>query len=90
MKTNIDKFYKRVSLFLLAIIAPSLSFAESFSVSEQTQGGNASLYAEIAIGIGFVGAVVAFLIWKSKHDKKMREKQLEQMRKVQAAKRRAA
>lgn len=90
MKTNSDKFYKRVSLFFLAIIAPFFALADSFTVSEQTQGGAASLYAEIAIGVIFAGAVVAFLIWKSKHDKKTREKQLEQMRKVQAAKKRAA
>jgi hypothetical protein len=49
-----------------------------------------SLYGEIAIGILFVVALTLFIVWKTKHDRREREKHLEQMRKVAAAKRRAA
>lgn len=90
MRTSNNKSYKRVSLFFLAILTPFLSFAESFNVTEQTQGGKTSLYAEIAIGVMFVCAIVVFLVWKSKHDKKEREKQMEKMKKIQASRRRAA
>jgi len=49
-----------------------------------------SLYGEIAIGVLFVVALTLFIVWKSKHDKKERERHLEQMRKVAANKKRAA
>ncbi len=91
MKTRNNKSFKRVSLFFLAILSPILTFADGkWGASEQTPTSNSSIYAEIAIGIVFVGAVVTFLVWKSKHDKKEREKQMERMKKIQAAKRRAS
>ena len=90
METNSNKLCKRAGLLILTVISPLFSFADSFTVNEQTQGGKTSLYAEIAIGIVFVGAVVTFLVWKAKHDKKEREKQMEKMKKIQAARRRAA
>lgn len=49
-----------------------------------------SLYGEIAIGVLFVVSLTLFIIWKTKHDRKEREKHLEQMRKIAAAKKRAA
>lgn len=49
-----------------------------------------SLYGEIAIGVLFAVALTLFIIWKTKYDRKEREKHLEQMRKVAAAKKRAA
>ena len=51
---------------------------------------NMTMYGEIGVGVLFVVALTFFIVWKSKHDKKEREKHLEQMRKVQAAKKRAA
>ena len=92
MKTISDKLYARLSLLLLAIILPIASFADTkdeiaakIKADEQMQ-----MYMEVACIVVFVGGVVAFLIWKTSHDKKMREKQMEQMKKIQAAKRRAA
>jgi len=49
-----------------------------------------SLYGEIAIGVLFVVALTLFIVWKSRHDKKEREKHMEQMRKITANKKRAA
>lgn len=49
-----------------------------------------SLYGEIAIGVLFVVALTLFIVWKSRHDKKEREKHMEQMRKIAANKKRAA
>ena len=92
MKTISNKLYRRLNLLLLSIIMPFASFASTkeeiaaqMKADEQLQ-----LYMEVACIVVFVGGVVAFLIWKSKHDKKLREKQMEQMKKIQAAKRRAA
>ena len=92
MKTISDKLYLRISLLILSIILPFTSFAETkeeiaakIKADEQMQ-----MYMEVACIVVFVGGVIAFLIWKSKHDKKIREKQMEQMKKIQAAKRRAA
>ncbi len=91
MKTNINKSFKRVSLFFLAILSPVLSFADGkWGANEATPTSDNSIYAEIAIGIAFVVAIVTFLIWKSKYDKKEREKQTEKMKKIHAARRRAA
>ena len=54
------------------------------------QQSKASLYGEIAIGVLFVVSLTLFIIWKTKHDRKEREKHLEQMRKIAAAKKKAA
>ena len=73
-----------------------VSFLFSFSAKAETAEELAarekaiSLYGEIGIGVLFVVALTFFIVWKSKHDKKEREKHLEQMRKVQANKKRAA
>jgi hypothetical protein len=80
----------------LPVIGVLMGLFASFSVQAKTaaeleaEQSNTSLYGEIAIGILFVVALTLFIVWKSKHDKKEREKHLEQMRKVAAAKRRAA
>lgn len=49
-----------------------------------------TLYGEIAVGALFVVALTLFIVWKTKHDRKERERHLEQMKKVQASKKRAA
>ena len=50
---------------------------------------NMTMFGEIGIGVLFVVALTFFIVWKSKHDKKEREKHLEQMNKIQAKKRAA-
>jgi fumarate reductase subunit D len=90
MENDNKSLGKGYPVVLLLLLMPFVTLADSFAVSEQTQGGKTSLYAEIAIGVVFVIAVTVFVIWKAKHDKKMREKQMEQMRKLQATKRKAA
>jgi heme/copper-type cytochrome/quinol oxidase subunit 2 len=92
METISNKLYRRLNLLLLSILMPFASFADTkdeiaakIKADEQMQ-----MYMEVACIVVFVGGVVAFLIWKSKHDKQLREKQMEQMKKIQAAKRRAA
>ena len=89
MKTISSKLCKRVSLFFLAIMLPFISLADELSEQAKADERN-NMYMEIACVVLFVGGVVAFLIWKSKHDKKEREEQIEKMRKIQASKRRAA
>ena len=54
------------------------------------ENNKTSLYGEIAIGVLFVVALTLFIVWKSKHDRRERERHLEQMRKVAAGKKRAA
>ncbi len=92
METINSKLFKRISLFFTALMLPLISFAVTSAdiTAEAEAAKKMSMYMEIACGVVFVGGVVAFLIWKSKHDKKVREKQIEQMKKIQAAKRRAA
>ncbi len=85
---------------LFPIMVILVSLFSSVSVSAQAKALTAaelaqhekdvSLYGEIGIAILFVVALTFFIVWKSKHDKKEREKHLEQMRKVQASKKRAA
>jgi hypothetical protein len=73
-----------------------LTFFTSVTLQAKTaaelaaEENNKTLYGEIGVGVLFVVALTLFVIWKSKHDKKEREKHLEQMRKVAASKKRAA
>lgn len=91
MKT-LNKLYKQASLLFIAIILPLVSFADVNAdlAAEAEATKRNSMIMEVACGVVFIGGVVVFLIWKSKHDKKVREQQMEQMKKIQAAKRKAA
>jgi hypothetical protein len=77
---------------LFILITPLVTFAENVPTpaEEAAQNAKIALWGEIGIGVLFAGALSAFLIYKTKHDKKLREKHIEQMKKVQAAKKRAA
>src|SRR4051812_49058010 len=86
---TISKLHTRVGLIFLAIMLPLISFAETAEEEAKAAERN-NMIMETACVIVFVGGVVAFLIWKGKHDKQVREKQMEQMKKIQAAKRKAA
>ena len=84
---------KQVAMLLLVLITPLATFAQEHvatAAEEAEAAKKTALFAEIGIAVLFIGAVTAFLIFKAKHDKKVREKQLEIMKKVQAAKKRAA
>ena len=91
METIIQMKNRFIGL-LFILIAPIAAFAEKMPTPEEEAAQNAkiALWGEIGIGVLFAAALIAFLIFKSKHDKKVREKQMEQMKKVMAAKRRAA
>ena len=92
MKTMIQKISKQVYILLFIVIVPVAAFAEHLpSAAEEVAHSNQmAFWGEIGIGVLFAAALTAFLIYKTKHDKKLREKHLEQMKKVQANKRRAA
>ncbi len=78
-----------VCLFIL--ICPVITFAQQLSVEEEAaQAKQTELYGEIGIGVLFVVSVVLFLVFKSKHDKKQRAKQMRQMEQIQANRRKAA
>jgi hypothetical protein len=84
---------KQVALLLLVMITPLVTFAQEHlqTVAEQkAEEDKMALMGEIGIAVLFIAAVTAFLVFKAKHDKKVREKQLEIMKKVQAAKKKAA
>jgi hypothetical protein len=84
---------KQVILLLLVLITPLATFAQEHleTVAEQkAKEDKIALMGEIGIAVLFIAAVTAFLVFKAKHDKKVREQQLEVMRKVQAAKKKAA
>ncbi|MGZ3864523.1 MAG: hypothetical protein ACXVPN_16530 [Bacteroidia bacterium] len=92
MKTLNDKLFRHISLIVLAILLPAISFADTnaeiaakIKAEEEMQ-----MYMEIGCIVAFVGGIIVFLVWKTKHDKKVKEQQMEQMKKIQAAKRRAA
>ena len=89
MRTISNKLYHRLSLLFLAIILPLTSFADA-KADQLKADERLQMYMEIACIVVFVAAVAVFLVWKNKHDRQLREKQMEQMKKVQAAKRRAA
>jgi heme/copper-type cytochrome/quinol oxidase subunit 2 len=77
-------------LVLLMTLFCALSAQAKSAAELAAEEKDYSLYGEIAIGILFVVALTLFIVWKSKHDRKEREKHVEQMRKVAANKRRAA
>ncbi|MGZ3866117.1 MAG: hypothetical protein ACXVNR_06770 [Bacteroidia bacterium] len=86
------KLFRQASLIVLALLLPVVSFADTnaeiaakIKAEEELQ-----MYMEIGCIVAFVGGIIVFLIWKTKHDKQVKEKQMEQMKKIQAAKRRAA
>ncbi|HTA62970.1 MAG TPA: hypothetical protein VK835_10960 [Bacteroidia bacterium] len=84
---------KQVALLLLVLITPLATFAQAHlptAAEEAEAAKQTALFAEVGIAVLFIAAVTAFLVFKAKHDKKVREQQMEQMKKVQAAKRRAA
>jgi hypothetical protein len=86
---NINQKFLR-GLVVLVTLLLSAGLQAKTSAELEAEQKSMSLYGEIAIGILFVVALTLFIVWKSKHDRKEREKHLEQMRKVAAAKRRAA
>ncbi len=93
MKTIIQtKRKKQFSWLLLIIAVPFTTLAEHLPTAEEEAAKNdrIAMYSEIAIAVLFAVAVTAFLVFKSKHEKKLREKHLEQMKKIQANKKRAA
>jgi len=84
---------KQVAMLLLVLITPLATFAQEHvktAAEEAADAQQTALIAEIGIAVLFIGAVTAFLVFKAKHDKKVREQQMEIMRKVQAAKKKAA
>ena len=85
---NVNK-WTIVCLFILT--SPIITFAQQLSVEEETaQAKQTELYGEIGIAVLFVVAVATFLVFKSKHDKKVRARQLRQMEQIQANRRKAA
>ncbi|HXU28339.1 MAG TPA: hypothetical protein VN698_13995 [Bacteroidia bacterium] len=83
---------KHIAL-LLVLLTPLATFAQEHlktAAEEAEEAKQTALFAEVGIAVLFIAAVTAFLVFKAKHDKKVREQQLEQMKKVQAAKRKAA
>jgi len=91
MKIFYQNINKWTIVCLFTLTAPILTFAQQLSVEEEAaQAKQTELYAEIGIGVLFVVSVVLFLVFKSKHDKKLREKQLRQMEQIQANRRKAA
>ena len=83
----------KIGGFLLFIfLMPLVMLAEtSPTMAEEAEAAKrTALIGEVSIGVLFVVAVTLFLVFKSKQDKKERARQAEQMKKVQANKRRAA
>ncbi len=75
---------------VLVILFSTVSLQAKTAAELKAESDAATLYGEIGVGLLFVVALTVFIVWKSKHDKKEREKHLEQMRKVAATKKRAA
>jgi Na+-driven multidrug efflux pump len=92
MKTFSTKLFKQISLVVLSVMLPFISFAETSQelAAQAAEDAKNSLYTEIISGVAFGVAVIVLLIWKFRYDKKVRIKQEEQMKKVQASRRRAA
>lgn len=83
-----SKILRGVVVLLTLFWSAGVQAKTSAELAEQQS--KTSLYGEIAIGVLFVVSLTLFIIWKTKHDRKEREKHLEQMRKIAAAKKRAA
>lgn len=92
MKTILRISRKQLSSLFLFLAVPFATLAEHIPTAEEeaAQNEKVAMYSEIAIAVLFVVAVVLFLIFKSRHEKRLREKHIEQMKKVQAAKKKAA
>lgn len=86
MKTLLKKLNNRLIAGLLLLLLPFIASAQKMVSAEEEAktAAQTALYSEIAIGVLFVAAVAGFLIYKAKHDKKVRERQMQQMRNVQA------
>jgi heme/copper-type cytochrome/quinol oxidase subunit 2 len=90
---------KQFIVLLFIVITPLVTLAQQSKTAEDIAKEAKEEAADIArwqmigmIGTGvlFVGGVTAFLVYKTKHDKALREKQIEQMKKVMAAKKRTS
>jgi len=83
---------KQLSLLLFGLATPIATFAEHIPTAEEEAAHNEEIafYTKIGIAIVFAVSVTAFLIFKTKQEKKLREKHIEQMKKIQANKRKAA
>ena len=91
MKAFSKNIHKWAIVCLFIIASPLLSLAQQLSVEEEAaQAKQTELYGEIGIGVLFAVSVVLFLVFKAKHDKKQRAKQLRQMEQIQANRRKAA
>ena len=92
MKTIMQKINKKQVALLFILASPLISLAQSSqsAAEEAAENARTAMYSEIGIGIFFVVTVAALLVYKKKHDKKVREQQMRQMEKIQAAKRRKA
>lgn len=86
---NTNSKFLRGMVVLLALFS-TLGGQAKTAAEMAAEDNKMSLYGEIAIGVLFVVALTLFIVWKSRHDKKEREKHMEQMRKVAANKKRAA
>ncbi len=80
---------KTLAFLAIVVMIGMQGIAQSKTqASQDDDAKTASLIGEIAIGVLFVAAVVLFLIFKAKHDKKEKEKQIKIMQKIAAAKKR--
>lgn len=88
MKTISQKIFSLGMLamfFLLSFISQAKTSEEMAEEQQKT-----TLYGEIGVGVLFVVALTLFIVWKTRHDKKERERHMKQMQKLAANKKRAA
>jgi len=92
MKTTPLLSKNKLSSLLLILAIPFATLAEQMPTAEEeaAQNEQMALYTKIAIAVVFAASVAAFLIYKTKHEKTLREKHIEQMKKIQANKKKAA
>lgn len=88
MITRKNMLLRIVSVFAFVLFYVNAQAKSAAELAQETK--DRTLYGEIAVGALFVVALTLFIVWKTKHDRKERERHLEQMKKVQANKRRAA
>lgn len=87
MDTFKNKIFSGV-VFLISFLA-SVTIQAKTAAELAEEEKTKSLYGEIGIGVLFVVALTLFIIWKSKQDKKEREKHRKQMEQM-ANRRKAA
>ncbi|MHB8260139.1 MAG: hypothetical protein ACYDCN_08370 [Bacteroidia bacterium] len=81
---------KQFILLLFTLLAPLITFADEalspkeVAAQEAATEARWAMIGEIAIGVIFAVAVTAFIMYKTKHDKKEKAKHIEIMKKVQA------